>query len=125
MSGCSSCGGGGSSNNQQRSVDSQVKERRNNLRVLNNPNLWPDDFPKVQGTNNICVKTYVFKNSPKVDLFINYVRNNLPHIPMKVDVDNKGYKMVVLTGLGQRANEQRSNAKQNQTINSTNDLTGE
>ena len=107
MSGCSSCGGGSSSNKSQKSVDPKAQEQRNNLRVLNNPNLWPEDFPKVQDSSNICVKTYVFKNSPKVDLFIDYVRNNLPHIPMKVDVDNKGYKMVSLTGLGQRANQQR------------------
>ena len=89
---CSSCGnaGGKTQNNSG--------QQPSPTRILNNVNLWPEDFQRPTTISNICVKTYVFKNYPT--LFLAYVQKNLPNVPVKIDQDNKGYTMVTLTGLG-------------------------
>jgi len=108
MSGCSSCAAAAANRSQNVSSNQNPTSSPNPIRILTNPNLWPKDFPQPIGSDNICVKTYVFKNSEKVQLFTDYVRNNLKNVPMKIDYDDNGYTMVSLTGLGRNLNRQQN-----------------
>ena len=97
---CSSCGNAGA-NAQKNTTAKQpcnANKQPSATRILNNVNLWPEDFQRPTSISNICVKTYVFKKYPT--LFLAYVQKNLPNVPVKIDQDNKGYTMVSLTGLG-------------------------
>ena len=90
---CSSCGNAGA--NAQKTT---TAKQPSPTRILNNVDLWPDDFQRPTSISNICVKTYVFKKYPT--LFLAYVQKNLPNVPVKIDQDNNGYTMVTITGLG-------------------------
>ena len=63
--------------------------------ILTNPSEWPASFPQPEVGTRII--TYVFEDSNKVDVFVNFVKKNFPKALVEVVKDDKGYTNVTIT----------------------------
>lgn len=61
-----------------------VKNQPGPSTIVKNTNLWPTSFTKPEKQTSVCIQTYIFKDSNKVQRFLKFLKEKFPD--RKVDV---------------------------------------
>ena len=69
----------------------RVKKQSGPSTIVNNPRLWPTSFTKPEKQTRVCIRTYIFRDSTKVQKFLNFLKENFPNRNVDVkQLDNGG-----------------------------------
>ena len=59
--------------------------------IVKNTKLWPTSFTKPEKQTRVCITTYIFKESTKVQKFLDFLKENFPNRNVDVkQLDNGG-----------------------------------
>jgi len=66
-------------------------------RIVSRPRLWPASFTKPEVSQNVCIKTYIFKNGTDIQKFIKFVEGSFPNYVIDIKQNEDGSTSVSLT----------------------------
>ncbi len=75
----------------------RVKKQPGPSTIVKNTKLWPSSFPRVEKEYYVCIQTYIFKDSNKVQRFLKFLKDKF--LDHKVDVkqlDNGNVSVTVV-----------------------------
>ena len=52
----------------------RVKKQPGPSTIVNNPRLWPTSFTKPEKQTRVCIRTYIFRDSTKVQKFLDFLK---------------------------------------------------
>ena len=77
----------------------KVKNQPGPSTIVKNTQLWPTSFIKPEKQTRVCIRTYIFRDSTKVQKFLDFLKENFPNRNVDVKQLDNGNVSVSLTGL--------------------------
>ncbi len=79
--------------------------------IVNNPRLWPTSFVKPEKVSRVCIRTYIFKDSTKVQKFLDFLKEKFPNRNVDVkQLDNGNVRVSLISQIGQPADNDSSSS---------------
>ncbi len=75
----------------------QVKNQPGPSTIVNNPRLWPASFVKPEKQTRVCIRTYIFSDTTKVQKFLDFIKEKFPNRKVDVKQLDNGNVSVSLT----------------------------
>ena len=82
----------------------RVKNQPGPSTIVNNPRLWPASFTKPEKQTRVCIRTYIFKDSTKVQKFLDFLKEKFPNPNVDVKQLDNGNISVTITSSPQISN---------------------
>ena len=57
----------------------RVKNQPGPSTIVKNTQLWPTSFTKPEKQTRVCIRTYIFKDSTKVQKFLDFLKEKFPN----------------------------------------------
>ena len=67
--------------------------------IVKNTQLWPTNFTKPEKQTRVCIRTFIFKDSTKVQKFLDFLKEKFPNRNVVVKQLDNGNISVSLTSL--------------------------
>ena len=75
----------------------RVKNQPGPSTIVNNPRLWPASFTKPEKQTRVCITTYIFKESTKVQKFLDFLKEKFSNRNVDVKQLDNGNISVSIT----------------------------
>ena len=66
-------------------------------KIVSRPRLWPASFTKPEVSQNVCIKTYIFKNGTDIQKFVKFLEDSFPKYDIDIKQNKDGSTSVSLT----------------------------
>ena len=77
----------------------RVKNQPGPSTIVKNTQLWPTSFTKPEKQTRVCIRTYIFRDSNKVQKFLDFLKEKFPNRNVDVKQLDNGEVSVSLTSL--------------------------
>ena len=77
----------------------RVKNQPGPSTIVKNTQLWPTSFTNPERQTRVCIRTYIFKDSTKVQKFLDFLKEKFPNRNVDVKQLDNGNISVSLTSL--------------------------